>query len=186
MKLLPRFLLLLIVATMASISLGRAQQSSNSGHRCGGRVWLRTGTGGQLDSVPAAAASVQSASGDATTTDSHGRFLLNANAPPKELIIRSVGYHTLRVILGEGGCQSLSLTLLPTVVELQGIHIETTIEVSRGAPAEVKSIDARRLEQVNATNLGDALPYTPGVQVENNCQTCGYTQVRLPVRIHKF
>ncbi len=174
-----RCFLLLTATILASISLTHAQQASVSGHRCGGRVWLRTGTAGQLDSVPAAAASVQSASGDATTTDSSGRFQLGANAPPKELIIRSVGYQTLRVPLGEGGCQGLSLTLLPAVVQLQGIHIETSIEVSSGAPAEVKSIDARRLEQVNATSLGDALPYTPGVQVENSCQTCGYTQVRL-------
>jgi len=154
-------------------------QQPTAGYLCEGRVWLRTKVGGVIDSMPASGATIQSQTGTATTTDSSGRFQLRHRDPLKLLIIRNVGYHTLRIDLENGDCRSLSVTLLPAVVELQGVKIETSNDLSRGAPLEVKTIDARRLEQVNATHLGEALPYSPGVQVENNCQTCGFTQVRL-------
>lgn len=173
-----RYIGLLAGLLMTQISQVSGQQAA-TGSDCSGRVWLRINIGERIDSIPAPAASVQTSTGAATTTDGGGVFQLQSQHPPKQLIFRSVGYQTLRLDLGDRGCQGVSVTLRPAVVELEEVQIESAIDISCGAPAEVKSIDARRIEQVNATHLGEALPYTPGVQVENNCQTCGYTQVRL-------
>jgi outer membrane receptor for ferrienterochelin and colicins len=172
------YFILLLVLFLLPINNVRGQQAT-AVHMCEGRIFLRTQMEGSFDSIPASGATIQSQTGAATTTDSSGRFRLRHQNPLKLLIIRNVGYHTLRINLEDGDCRGLTVTLLPAVVELKGVMVETSNALSRGAPSEVKTIDARRLEQVNASHLGEALPYSPGVQVENNCQTCGYTQVRL-------
>jgi|GEM_PF-1574288 len=171
-------IVLILVSLLTPIRPVVAQPGTTI-HRCAGRVWLHINAMGRIDSIPAVAATLQTEAGDATTTDSSGRFQLMTKQPPQELFIRSLGYQSVRISLDHGDCEGLSFTLQPATVELLGVLVETTNIVLNGAPAEVTSIDALRLEQVNATNLGEALPYTPGVQVENNCQTCGYTQVRL-------
>jgi len=148
-------------------------------HTCAGRVWWRLPGHALTDSVPAVGVTVQSTTGDATTTDSLGVFRLISRGVPGQLIIRSVGYRELRLDVGAGGCQNLSVTLRPEVVELHGINIESQWAPSGGAPVEAQTIDARQIERLNAGNLGEALPFMPGVRVENNCQTCGYSQVRL-------
>mgnify|MGYP007025259163 CR=1 FL=1 len=32
---------------------------------------------------------------------------------------------------------------------------------------------------IDCTSLADGLNYQPGVRVENDCQNCGFTQVRI-------
>ena len=85
-------------------------QQPTAGYLCEGRVWLRTKVGGVIDSMPASGATIQSQTGTATTTDSSGRFQLRHRDPLKLLIIRNMGYHTLRIDLENGDCRSLSVT----------------------------------------------------------------------------
>ena len=46
-------------------------------------------------------------------------------------------------------------------------------------PVKTEVIGRTELEQKNAFNLADALESETGVRVENNCQNCGFNQVRL-------
>lgn len=43
----------------------------------------------------------------------------------------------------------------------------------------VHVVDSKKLRQVQACNLSEGLRFQPGLRVENNCQTCGYTQLRM-------
>ncbi len=53
-------------------------------------------------------------------------------------------------------------------------------EVSRkAAPVVVNVMSAKLFETVNSTDLAKSLNYQSGLRVENNCQNCGFPQVRI-------
>lgn len=49
----------------------------------------------------------------------------------------------------------------------------------REAPALVSVLDAGLFDRANASCLAQGLSFQPGVRVENDCQNCGFTQVRI-------
>jgi outer membrane receptor for ferrienterochelin and colicins len=49
----------------------------------------------------------------------------------------------------------------------------------RDAPVRTEVVSREFVEQVGARTLADAVEYTTGVRVENNCQNCNFSQVRL-------
>ena len=53
-------------------------------------------------------------------------------------------------------------------------------EVSRkDAPVVVNVMSAKLFEMVNSTDLAKTLNYQSGLRVENDCQNCGFPQVRI-------
>ena len=53
-------------------------------------------------------------------------------------------------------------------------------EVSRkAAPVVVNVMSTKLFEMVNSTDLAKTLNYQSGLRVENNCQNCGFPQVRI-------
>jgi len=73
------------------------------------------------------------------------------------------------------------IKLVPDVVALDQIVISAsrTEVVRRNSPALVNVMTAGIIEQTNAVCLAEALPFQPGVRVENDCQNCGFNQVRI-------
>ncbi|MBN2804880.1 MAG: TonB-dependent receptor [Deltaproteobacteria bacterium] len=61
-------------------------------------------------------------------------------------------------------------------VVITGTKTEKLVEK---APVKTEVIGRDKIERKRASNLAEALDSTPGVRVENNCQNCGFTQVRL-------
>ena len=49
----------------------------------------------------------------------------------------------------------------------------------KDAPVVVNVISSRLLEQLNAPDLAKTLSFQSGLRVENNCQNCGFPQVRI-------
>ena len=49
----------------------------------------------------------------------------------------------------------------------------------RIAPNLVNVMDSKLFENTHAVCLAQGLSFQPGVRVEDNCQSCGYTQVRI-------
>ena len=49
----------------------------------------------------------------------------------------------------------------------------------RDAPVRTEVVTRDFVEQIGARTLADAVEYTTGVRVENNCQNCNFSQVRL-------
>lgn len=46
-------------------------------------------------------------------------------------------------------------------------------------PSLVSVVDVKMLEATNSKNLAQALNFQPGLRVEDNCQNCGLSQVRI-------
>ena len=67
------------------------------------------------------------------------------------------------------------------MVSLEGVVVsanrsETT---RRTAPTLVNVMNMKTFEYTNSCNLAQGLNFQPGVRVENNCQNCGFQQVRI-------
>lgn len=119
-----------------------------------------------------------------TTTDASGHFYLK-NLPEGELKleVRALGYGTRqRSVYVEAG-QTLEVNF---EVAQQGISMDEvvvsasrTATLRREAPALVSVLDAGLFEKTNAVSLAQGLSFQPGVRVEDDCQNCGFTQVRI-------
>lgn len=119
-----------------------------------------------------------------TTTDGTGHyFLKNLPEGTFTLEVRFVGYRTetQTVSLVKGKTLELNFEIEEDRVALDGVVVsanrnETT---RRMAPTLVNVLPMKVFENTNSTCLAQGLNFQPGVRVENNCQNCGYQQVRI-------
>lgn len=119
-----------------------------------------------------------------TTTDATGHYFLK-NLPEGNFVLQvsAVGYKTQTrdVTLKRGKTLEENFALEEDMVALDGVVVtanrsETT---RRMAPTLVNVMDFKLFENTNSTTLSQGLNFQPGVRVENNCQNCGFQQVRI-------
>lgn len=119
-----------------------------------------------------------------TTTDETGHYHL-VNLPEGNFTIKvsAVGYKTItrEVNLKKGKTLELNFEIEEDLVSLEGVVVsanrsETT---RRMAPTLVNVMNMKTFEYTNSCNLAQGLNFQPGVRVENNCQNCGFQQVRI-------
>jgi len=119
-----------------------------------------------------------------TTTDATGHYYLK-NLPEGTftLVMKSIGYKTIEkeIKLRKGTTLEVNFEAEEDAVSLDGVVVsanrnETT---RRLAPSLVNVLDSRTFETTHSTSLADGLNFQPGVRVENNCQNCGFQQVRI-------
>ena len=119
-----------------------------------------------------------------TETDASGHYTLRDLKPGKYQVQASfTGYVTQikDVTLEKGKTVELNFTVEPDLVMLDQVVVTgTKSELKRRhSPALVSVVDNKLLNLVSATSLADGLSFQPGVRVENDCQNCGFTQVRI-------
>ncbi len=118
------------------------------------------------------------------TTDHTGHYFLR-NLPVGEFILEAsmIGYKTAgsAVMIKPNSTLEIDFTLTEESVSLDAVVVsanrnETT---RRMAPSLVSVLDMQMLEVTNSKTLSDGLRFQPGLRVENNCQNCGTTQLRI-------
>lgn len=118
------------------------------------------------------------------TTDQTGHFFFK-NLPEGNFTVEvsCVGYKTVRreVKTEKGKTLEINFETEPAMVDLDGVVVsanrnETT---RREAPTLVSVLPMEIFEKTNASCLAQGLNFQPGVRVENNCQNCGFQQVRI-------
>lgn len=118
------------------------------------------------------------------TTDHTGHYFLR-NLPVGEFILEAsmIGYKTAgsAVMIKPNSTLEIDFTLTEGSVSLDAVVVsanrnETT---RRMAPSLVSVLDMQMLEVTNSKTLSDGLRFQPGLRVENNCQNCGTTQLRI-------
>ncbi len=119
-----------------------------------------------------------------TTTDASGHYTFRDLKPGKYKVEASyTGYVTQikTVQLTAGKTTELNFKAEPDVMQLDQVVVTgTKSELKRRhSPALVSVVDNKIFNLVNACSLADGLSYQPGVRVENDCQNCGFTQVRI-------
>ena len=119
-----------------------------------------------------------------TTTDDSGHyFLKNLPAGTFTMEVSTLGYKTVTrtVTLKKGKTMEENFDIEEDLIALDGVVVsanrnETT---RRMAPTLVNVIDSRMFETTSSPTLAEGLNFQPGVRVENNCQNCGFQQVRI-------
>ncbi len=120
-----------------------------------------------------------------TVSDETGHFFLN-NLELGKLKVRAsmVGYtpvvHTANVT-ANGEIADITFELKEDVMALDQVVVSSsrTETTRRESPTIVTVLPATLFAEVGAPTLVDGLSYQPGVRVEDNCQNCGFTQVRI-------
>ncbi len=119
-----------------------------------------------------------------TVTDASGHYFLK-NLPEGEHLVevRALGYAAQQtsVTLSRGSTLELNFEVEQSGISMDEVVVSASRSATlrREAPALVSVLDAALLERSNASCLAQGLSFQPGVRVEDDCQNCGFTQVRI-------
>lgn len=115
--------------------------------------------------------------------DSEGRFTLRGiGSTTIKLKASMVGYapegFEVDLTSLEGG---LTITLRESDVRGQEVVVTATRTEKhrRDVPVIVNIVDEKIFEDTQSETLADGIVFQPGLRVENNCQNCGFTQLRI-------
>lgn len=119
-----------------------------------------------------------------TSTDATGHFQL-VDLPVGELTVRVSGF----------GYQSVSQSVkteanktveIKFVVKEDPLNLQALVvtadrnQTNRAeAPVVVSSISPQLMVQTQSVNIAEGLSFSPGLRTETNCQSCGFTQLRM-------
>ena len=119
-----------------------------------------------------------------TTTDATGHyFIKNLREGTYRIEASAIGYVTAskQVQVVRNRTVEVQFALLPDEIGLEQVVVTgNKNEVLRRSSASlVQVLGSKLLTEVGAVSLADGLNFQPGVRVENDCQNCGFTQVRI-------
>ncbi|MBQ9469509.1 MAG: TonB-dependent receptor [Bacteroidales bacterium] len=119
-----------------------------------------------------------------TSTDETGHYRL-FDLPEGELVVeaRTLGYRAQRktVVMRAGQTVELNFELEPDALNVDEVVVSAnrTEQKRTEAPTIVNTISPKLFATAQSITLGEGLNFSPGLRLENNCQNCGFSQVRL-------
>ncbi len=119
-----------------------------------------------------------------TAADGTGHFKL-AHLPVGEITVmaHAMGYKAQEktVTMERGKSVDLFFTLDDDALEMEQIVVTgtRTKHYVKDVPVRTEIITARDIETKNASTIYEALESIPGIRVENQCQYCNFTMVRM-------
>jgi outer membrane receptor for ferrienterochelin and colicins len=119
-----------------------------------------------------------------TMADGTGHFKLPHLPLGKIIIVVNVmGYKSQEkeVFMKKGEAVNIFFELEEDALNLEQVVITgtRTQHFIKDVPVRTEVITAKSIENRNASNLFQALEGTPGVRVENQCQSCNFTMIRM-------
>ena len=118
------------------------------------------------------------------TTESTGHYMIR-NVPEGRFTVEvsAVGYKTqsYEVDIKKGRSYEVNFVLEEDLVQIDGVIVSATrSETTRKmSPTLVNVVGMDVYNKTNSTTVAQGLAFQPGVRVENNCQNCGFQQVRI-------
>jgi len=117
-------------------------------------------------------------------TNKYGHFRLRSIPRGKyNLSISMMGYESksLQVNLKNKRHVKLQLSLKPTMIQGQEVVVTGTRQPSHymDTPVKTQVVSKFMMEKSNPVNLSEALSYVPSVSVDNSCQNCNFTELRM-------
>ena len=100
-----------------------------------------------------------------------------------KLKVSSLGFNSYEqeIKVEDGEIININIELSEDFLELEGIVISTNrkeVPIYK-APVIVSRINNKTFETTQSLSLSESLNYAPGLRIENNCQNCGFNQVRM-------
>jgi outer membrane receptor for ferrienterochelin and colicins len=117
-------------------------------------------------------------------TDENGQYIIQKVPVGQLHIVASViGYHREHRVVSIAPGQKLRVDfeLRSSILEMGAIVVTgtSTPHLVEDMPVRTEVIPRRAIERKQASNLAEALSFHTGIRVENNCQNCNFTQVRI-------
>lgn len=117
-------------------------------------------------------------------TDGSGHYIFRDLVPGSYILEASfMGYSTQRksVTVVRDHTTEENFSIHPDAFMLDQVVVTSskTETRRRESPSLVNVLSAKTFLNVGACSLADGLDFQPGVRVENDCQNCGFTQVRI-------
>ena len=120
---------------------------------------------------------------EGSSTNFEGQFIFKAKPGNLIIVVSSVGYKSkeIKIDVTKNELKELNFELVEDVFGLDQIVISATkTHLNRKeAPVLVTVTNAQLLDNIKSISLLDGLMFQPGLRAEVNCQTCGFTQVRI-------
>lgn len=119
-----------------------------------------------------------------TSTDATGHFYLK-NLPVGDfvLVASAIGYKTIekQVKLIKNKTLEVNFEMEEDAIMLDGVVVSANrSETKRRETSNIVNVLTSKLfETTNSVCLAQGLNFQPGLRVENNCQNCGFQQVRI-------
>jgi outer membrane receptor for ferrienterochelin and colicins len=119
-----------------------------------------------------------------TTTDNTGHYFLK-NLPTGKFTIKvsGVGYKTVEkeVVLTDGKTIELNFLTEESSLSLDEVVVSANRNETnrKDASVIVGVLSPKVFLATNSVCMADGLSFQPGVRVENDCNNCGFTQVRI-------
>ncbi|MBR7135225.1 MAG: TonB-dependent receptor [Bacteroidaceae bacterium] len=122
--------------------------------------------------------------GEGTSSNEQGQFEFRRLKPGTyTLRVSAIGYITQskQVTVNSGYTAVIHFKMREEALMINEVVVSANRnEVRRqDAPVVVNVINPLLFEKVNSTDMAKSLNYVPGLRVENNCQNCGFPQVRI-------
>ncbi len=117
-------------------------------------------------------------------SDSKGSYdLSQLPSGTHDILFSMMGYESAKhtVTVSTSSVLELDVRLKETTVHLSEIVVTggRREEYYRESPVKINIINQQLYDAVQSVTLIEGLSYQPGLRVENNCQNCGFTQVRI-------
>ncbi|MFC2130174.1 TonB-dependent receptor domain-containing protein [Bacteroidota bacterium] len=114
-------------------------------------------------------------------------FIKNVPVGQYHIILSAVGYETYEedIIISKDKTHNshinFNFKMKIAPVKLGDIVVTgtRTEKMYEDVPVKVSVLDAASFESTASVDISQGLCFQPGIRVENNCQNCGFTQVRL-------
>ena len=117
-------------------------------------------------------------------TETTGHYLMR-DIPAGTYIIEvsAIGYKTVtrEIKVRKGVTYEANFVLEEDLVQLDGVIVSATRSETtrRMSPTLVNVVSMDVYNKTNSTTVAQGLVFQPGVRVENNCQNCGFQQVKI-------
>lgn len=118
------------------------------------------------------------------STEHTGHYMIR-NVPEGNFVLEvsAIGYktQTREISIKPGKAYEVNFVLEEDYVQIDGVIVSATKSETtrRMSPTLVNVVGMDVYEKTNSTTVAQGLSFQPGVRVENNCQNCGFQQVRI-------
>ena len=119
-----------------------------------------------------------------TVTDETGHYrLLHVPVGKLTLVATYVGYREqeITVVTHPETTTEVKFELEQDVLGLEEVVISSdrNERKRKDAPVIVNTVSDKMLSMTQSATINEGLVFTPGIRMENNCQNCGFNQVRM-------
>ena len=119
-----------------------------------------------------------------TSTDETGHFqLINLPEGEQIIVVTNIGYKSQeeKITIKANTTIEIKFHLEEDIMNLEEVVVsaDRSEQKRTEAPVIVNTIGKQIFHITQSQTLGEVLNFSPGLRLENNCQNCGFSQVRM-------